>query len=262
MEDWKKNNTNLALIQAGSADVDRAGFGIGAKTGFGTKHSYQSLRKALMVHSEDYISTWDDFLGATLSTQWAVAVSASTTASISSQAREGKLSLVADATINHFANVGLGLHFLVSNGYTFFETRVKNTSVITARILEFGFSDALTETSGLAFSNHATPTAVADNAAIFGYSSAENALWKVNTVNATVGLTTVLTAAPSTSYQKLGVIIEPTGTAHFFVDDVKVASVTSAVATTALLTPWLTLKTTAGTAATVDIDYVFVGGAR
>lgn len=262
MEDWKKNNTNLALIQAGSADVDRAGFGIGAKTGFGTLHTYQSLRKSLMTHSTDYLSTWDDFLGATLSTKWAVAVSASTTASISSQAREGKLSLVADATINHFADVALGLHFLVSNGYTFFETRIKNTSAITARIIEVGFNDALAPAAGLAFSNHTTPTAVSTNAAIFGYASTENALWKLNTVNAGTAAKTVLTAAPSTSYQKLSVIIEPTGTAHFYVDDVSVADVTSAVATSALLTPWIALKTTAGTAATIDVDYIFVGGAR
>ncbi len=262
MEDWKKSNTNLAMIQAGSADVDRSAFGIGAKAGFGTKHSYTGMRKAFMAHSEDYISTWDDFLGAALSTRWAVAVSASTTASISSQAREGKLSLVADATINHFANVGLGLHFLVSNGYTFFETRIKCVSAITARIIEVGFNDALAPVAGLAFSNHTTPTAVSTNSAIFGYASTENALWKINTVNAGTAAKTVLTAAPSTSYQNLGVIIEPSGTAHFYVDGVSVANVTGAVATSSLLTPWISLKTTAGTAATVDVDYVFVGGAR
>lgn len=262
MEDWKKSTTNLAIVQAGSAGKDRSAFGLGAKTGFGTLHSYQSLRKALMTHSSDYISTWDDFLGATLSTKWAVAVSASTTASISAQAREGKLSLVADATINHFADVALGLHFLVSNGYSFFEARVKNSSAITARILEVGFNDALAPAAGLAFSNHATPTAVSTNAAIFGYSSAENALWKINTVKAGTAATTVLTAAPSTSYQKLAVIIEPTGDAHFFIDDVKVADVTGAVATSSLLTPWIALKTTAGTAATFEVDYIFVGGTR
>jgi hypothetical protein len=262
MEDWKKNNTNLAMVQAGSADVDRAGFGIGAKTGFGTFHSYESLRKAMMTHSTEHLSAWDDFLGATLSTKWAVAVSASTTASISAQAREGKLTLSADATINHFADVALGLHFLVSNGYTFFETRIKNTSVITARILEVGFNDALAPAAGLAFSNHATPTAVSTNAAIFGYSSAENALWKINTVKASTAATKVITGAPSTSYQKLGVIIDPTGDAHFFIDGVNVGDVVGAVATTSLLTPWIALKTTAGTAAVVDVDYIFVGGTR
>ena len=261
MEDWKKSNTNLALIQAGSADVDRAGFAVGAKTGFGTTHSYESLRKSLMTHSSDFISVFDDFLGATISGRWAVAVSASTTAAISA-AREGKIALAADATINHFASVALGLHFLVSNGYTFFETRVKNQTAITARILEVGFNDALAPVAGLAFSNHTTPTAVSTNAAIFGYSSAENALWKVNTVKASSAVKTVLTAAPTTTYQKLGVIVEPTGTAHFFVDSVRVASVANAVATTALLTPWIALKTTAGTAASFDVDYVFVGGTR
>ena len=95
------------------------------------------------------------------------------TVSISSQATEGKASLVADATINHFGNLALGLHFLVSKGYTFFEARVKNVSAITARILEVGFNDALAPAAGLAFSNHTTPTAVSTNAAIFGYASTE-----------------------------------------------------------------------------------------
>lgn len=261
MEDWKKTNSNLALVQAGSADVDRSGFGIGAKGGFGTFHSFESLRKAMAIHSTDDIGIFDDFLGAALSSKWATAVSASTTAAIV-QAREGKLTLSADATINHFADVALGLHFLVSNGYTFFETRIKNSSVITARILEVGFNDALAPAAGLAFSNHTTPTAVSTNAAIFGYSSAENALWKINTVKAGTAAKAVITSAPSTSYQKLGVVIEPNGTAHFFVDSVRVSSVTNAVATSSLLTPWIALKTTAGTAAVLDIDYIYVSGAR
>lgn len=261
MEDWKKSATNLALIQAGSNKVDRAGFAIGAKTGFSTTHGYESLRRSMMTHSSEYISAFDDFLGATISARWAVAVSASTTAAISA-AREGKITLAADATINHFANVALGLHFLVSNGYTFFEARVKNQTAITARILEVGFNDALAPAAGLAFSNHTTPTAVSTNAAIFGYSSAENALWKVNTVKAGTAAKTVLTAAPTTTYQKLGVIIDSVGTAYFFVDGVKVATVTNAVATTSLLTPWIALKTTAGTAANFDVDYIFVGGTR
>ena len=61
----------------------------------------------------------------------------------------------------------------------------------------------------------------------------------------------MITNAPSTSYQKLGVIIESNGTAHFFVDGVRVSTVTNAVATTAVLTPWIAIKTTAGTAATL-----------
>lgn len=252
-------NANIAFPQGG--DTLETG---GRDGRLPIVHDYTAIRALLAnAGSHEYVGYWDDFLGDLLSAEWQTDLSASVTIAVSAAAG-GKITFTTTTTDNDKATLALGLHWLVSSGYTFFEARVKSVTAITLRAIEVGLSDAVSETNGLAFSNHsATPTAVADNAAIFGYDTAASmTTWALNTVNATTAASTVITAAPSTSYQRLGLFIDSSGNATFYVDGSVVGTKALAVATTAVLTPWVSLKSLSAAAKSIDCDYVSIFGTR
>jgi hypothetical protein len=265
INDWKQANTDLALVQAGSAGVSRAAFVLGAKTGRPTLHEWDSVRWSLLSNNPDYVAFWDDFLGDSVNATWQPDLSTGSTIAINTQ-NGGAIRFTTDTDDDDHATLTLGLHWLVSNGWTFFETRFKSVSAITVRAIEIGLSDAISETNGLAFSNHSVAgiTAVADDAAIFGYDTdATMTTWAANSVNAAgTPQATLLTAAPTTSYVRLGIAVNDGGDAFYFVDGDLVATHTSAVATTAVLTPWISLKSLSAATKSIDIDYAAIAGAR
>lgn len=263
INDWKQANTDLGIVQAGSAGISRAGIVLGAKTGRPTLHEWDSVRWSLLANNPDYVALFDNFVGAAVDSRWATDLSTGATIAVNAQTG-GAIRFTLDTDDNDHATLALGLHWLVSKGWTFFETSFKSVTAITLRAIEIGLSDATSETNGLAFSDHSVAgiTAVADNAALFGYDTdATMTKWAVNSVNAAgTPQADLLTAAPTTSYVRLGIAVNDGGDAFYFVDGALVATHTAAVATTAVLTPWISLKSLSAAAKSIDIDYVGIAG--
>jgi hypothetical protein len=252
-------NTNIAQDQGGDT------FRLGSKDGIDRLYDHWDVSSAWSgAGALGRLGYFTDFLGDTFDATLAVDLAASSTAALNAQ-QSGVLRVTTNAAAGAHGTVALGLHWLVSTGVLIAQFRVKQVTAITDRIVEVGLSDALTETNGRAFSSHdATPVDVATNAAIFGYNSAEDAVFNTLSVNAGTPQYAASTHAPSTSYSTLTVTIDAAGNARFYVGDppVLVATHLLAVATTALLTPWISISSIAGAAAIQDVDFFTVHGAR
>lgn len=252
-------NVNIAHKQGGDAYL------LGSKAGRQTQHDWDDIQSVYAnAGSEDYVGFWDDFLGDLLVDEWAANLSASSTAAISA-ASGGMVRLSTHTDDNANATLVLGLNWTVSNGWTVFKARVKNVSAITARAVEIGLSDALSESNGQAFTSHdSTVVAVATNAALFGFNADDSmTTFSACSVNADTAAVTTGVGTPSTSYTKYEIRIDSAGNAYFYVDGSLVATHLLAVATTAVLTPWISVTNlTAATARSIDVDYVGIWGAR
>lgn len=263
--DWKQANSDFGLVQAGSSGVSRAGVVIGAKSAQPTLHLWDDVRYVFHSSNPGYVAKFDDFLGDVLTDEWAADLSTGATIAVNAQTG-GAIRFATDTDDDDHATLALGLHWLVSNGWTFFEARVKSVTAITLRGIEVGLSDAVSETNGLAFSDHSAAgvTAVADDAVIFGYDTdASMTTWASNSVNGGgTPQATDLDDAPGTSWQSLAIAVNADGDAFFYVDGVLVDTHASAVATTAVLTPWISLKSLSGAIKSIDVDYVAIAGAR
>ena len=251
-------NSNIAFKQG--ADALQIGFRDGSDP---LEIQWYDLRDALRLNSPSYVGYFDHFLGDLLRDEWATDLS--TGATIATGSLEGGQAVFTlDTDDNDHATLALGLHWLVSNGGMFLEVAVKQITAITVRAVEVGFSDALSETNGLAFSGFATPTAVATDAAVFHYNTDDSmTTWGAISVNGGgTPQATTLTGAPSTSFSKLKLMVDSAGVAKFFVDGTLEATHSAAVATTGLLTPWITLKSLSAAAKVMHVDYVSVSGLR
>lgn len=227
--------------------------------------THDEFRKVLAgAGAHNYVGIFDDFLGDAIDARWDEDISTGATIAVNAQAG-GAIRFSTDTDEDDHATLALGLHWLVSAGYTFFEARVKSVSAITLRAIEVGLSDAVSETNGLAFSNHSASgvTDVATNAILFGYDTdASMTTWAANSVNAGTPAATALTAAPSTSWQRLGVLVDSAGNGSFYVDGTLVATHALAVATTAVFTPWISLASQSGAIKSIDVDYISIYGQR
>lgn len=259
----QRANVDIAITQSG---VNGAKLLINGATGINpTEINPSDLRGAIMVNAPNYVGWWDDFLGDTLNTTYAADLSTGATAAIEAAAR-GTVRISTSTTDENHATLALGLHFTVSNGPTIFEARVTNVSAATSRSVEIGLSDALSETLGEAFSSHdATLVDVATDAAVFAINAEESVTaWKAISVNAggtPAGTSSGVTAAAGT-FDVLRIEIDAAGNASFFVNDTFVATHALAVATTALLTPWITVTTQTTGDRQVDVDYWMVAQPR
>jgi hypothetical protein len=250
-------NANIAFDQG--ASTMRLGDLAGINP---TTVDYETLQFILANGgTTEFVGWFDDFLGDALDARWSLNLSAGAAiAPVASTVARGVVAFTTDTDNNDFATLALGLHWLVSEGTLTFEARVANQTAITARAVEIGLSDALSETGGLAFSSHnATPVAVADNAALFGYNTANSmTTWSALAVNGggTPQVSVLTTAPVAGAFQTFRLIVSSTGTVTYFIDKVEVAKFTAAVATTALLTPWITLKSLSGAVKEIRADYV------
>lgn len=236
-----------------------------------TRLSAQDVLSALSVASgPDRWGFFEDFRGRVSTNVLAPFTltlgGSGTFATPAAQVAGGVAAIVTGATDNNHNDIAYDLVHTVSGGWAFFEARIASITAITTRAIEVGFSDALSETNGLAFtSSDSTPVAVADNAAIFQYNTDDTPgdIWVAASVNAGgTPQATALTAAPvADTYQTLRVEVSPEGDAYFYVAGSLVATLTDAVATTAVLTPWVAVKTLAGSAVTVNVDYLWGYGA-
>lgn len=239
---------------------------LGSLAGYSTEHTYDDIQRLFSnAGAVLYSGLYDDFLGAALDSRWNTDVSTGATVAVNAQ-QDGAIRLSTDTDDDDHATLSLGLHWLVSKGYTFFEARVKTVTASTLRAIEVGLSDALSETNGLAFSDHSVAgvTAVATDAAIIGFDTdASMTNYALDTVNAGGTAAAVTTGvAPSTSYQRLGLIVDSAGNCYCFIAGVLVATALLAVATTSVLTPWISLKSLSGAIKSIDVDYVSISGVR
>lgn len=259
----QRANVDIAITQSG---VNGAKLLINGATGINpTEINPGDIQAALMVNAPNYVGWWDDFLGDAVNTTYAPDLSTGAGVTINAAAR-GTARVATSTTDENHATLVLGLHFTVSNGPTIFEARVTNVTASTSRSVEVGLSDALSETAGEAFSSHdATLVDVATDAAVFAINAEEAVTaWKAISVKAggtPAGTTTGVTATADT-FDTLRIEVDAAGNASFFVNGTFVTTHLLAVATTALLTPWISVTTQTTGDRQVDVDYWMVAQPR
>ena len=235
-------------------------------------------KAASLPATETDFEIFDDFLYATFdeTDNWISFEGSAATAAVVVTAPEGKINLVNGATPGADDGVSLSLILLtkgslVSLGKTVFECRV-SSSVITGCNMTFGLSDKLAEgnehglytISGTTISDGGLTLA---NAAgfVFDKDATASTVWHTVTENATsIASLTSASAGPTVNtYQILRIEIDATGDARFYIDGVLEKTVATAVATSALLVPFVSVDE-AGTQAanTLSIDYIKFSGAR
>jgi len=259
-----KHNSDIAIAQ----HKDQATMVLGDKTGpNSTSLRWDVLRQALAGgFNQDYLTWFDHFLGDTLNGTYTPDLSTGATIACAGTLQGGAADFVTDTDDNDHATLVLGLHWLVSTGVTEFVCRLTNVTAFTLRAVEIGVSDAVSETNGLAFSSHdATPVAVADDAAVFAINSDESVVtWSLLQVNGggTPTRQDSAVAPVAGTYQEFRIVITAAGAVSWFIDGTEVGTaVSSGIATTALLTPWITLKSLSGAAKTIRLDYLGMWGA-
>lgn len=164
---------------------------------------------------------------------------------------------------------------LVSLGTTVFECRV-SFDQLTGMTANFGLSDTLATTgehllhtidSGVVADGGLTVT----NTVEFGFSSDATATdkWQICSENAgTIGNSAAeeaLAIGPTAdTYAILKIVVTSGGHATFYVDGVEKATRANAVATTALLIPYIAIDagTDAQTVTDLTIDYIYFSGSR
>ena len=266
INDWKQANSDIALVQGGSQGSPRDAFVIGARSGRPTFIPFKQIRSSFALGSSDQVAFFDHFVGnvggSAVPVPWSEDAGSTGTV-LPEGGTGGQAELTTAATTDDHITLALGAHWLVGaglSGWLFFEGRVQLDD-LTESILEVGLSDALSETAGLAFSDHtvAGVTDVATNAAMFAYDSDAGGNWLVNAVNAGTPQAVDTGVAATTSFVELAIEVSPDGDAYFYIDGSLVATVEDALAAVAV-TPWLSLVALEDAVKTASVDYVGVVG--
>lgn len=261
LKHWENLNANIAFSQDSSDAASQNYLVLGSRRGTPQWFDWQDL--LYTSGSFNHVTVWDDFVGpaTTVPERWGTNLASTGTVTLGGT---GELNLLTAATLNDFTTASTGLLWTVNKGWTFFDVRAK-ISALTTVAVEIGLSDALSEAAGLAFSNHtvASVTDVATNAAVFAFDSAGDANWNLLTVNAgTPAAVTVGSAPTAATYENFRIIVSPTGDVYGYHNGTLVSRVKNAIATTAVLTGWFTIKALAGAARTLGLDYVGIVGER
>lgn len=263
---YRQFNSNFAVIPAGSAGVKEAGVVLGAPDGKPHVHYYSDLRFALAKNNPAYVTQFDDFTGAAISEQWAFAGSGGSGA-VRAGVNGGVYRLTTGGTDTNNYTLAATASWKVSNGVHVFVAKVASATALTSRAWEIGISDAVSETNGLAFSDHTVSgvTDVATDALVFARDTADSGTsnFVINTVNTGTPAAYNTGVAPvAGTFNKFTIIVDEDGDAWFYIDDDLIWEKAGAIATTALVTPWITIVTRTGSAASIDVDYVGLVGPR
>ena len=272
---WFDSN-NFSYLRPGTTQLNStlyselsvlAGGGGGGAVDFGL---YAGVLAALNLDpvSDVGVGIFDDFIGDSLNDTYATDIDTNGTVTLSSGSGVHAALLTTSANANEWATLTLGLQWPVTSTLTFFETRLK-VSAITEVQFEVGLSDALSETAGLAFSSHdVTPVAVATNAVMLAWHNAASPaettsfLSKLSVNNGTATQSYTSTALVADTYVKVGIAVNAAGNIGFYINDVSVGAVEAAVQTSAVLTPWISVKASNATSKTVTVDYWRIAGSR
>lgn len=258
--DWRQANADIALIQGGSAGVPRTAFVLGAKSGQPVLYYWDELKRLFTQGSTEHNSYWSDYLGAIAAAPEGITEDTEGTTPGDITVTSSDLTLVTSSdTANAHTTATLGLHWTVSDGPTIFDTRFAVDSVGNVAV-EVGLSDALSETNGFAFSDHtvAGVTAVADDAIVLAFDSAGDSNFNILAVNG-AGTPVAFDSgvAPTAStYVTLRMVVDASGNVDVYLNGTLLQTVSSAVATTAALTFWLSVTTLTTAAKTLSVDYV------
>lgn len=267
---WKQANSDYAVPQPGAYGVSEAGVVTGATSGEPNFHQWKNIRWALAQYDPQFIAIHDEFLGDAIADAWDTDDDgASGTIAIQSSTHGIARLTTGGASGNH-ATLAYGLHWDVSNGDVNFRAYVASATAVASRVIEIGLSDAVSETEGLAFSNHslASVASVADDAAVFAFDTGDvtTTNWVACTSRdeATDVVSAVDTGVAPTAdeFQLFEIRIRSTGDATFWINGSQVASVSEAVNADSILTPWVSVSTLAASAVSVDVDYVSTMGYR
>ncbi len=249
---------------------------------------YAAKSNSRTSHAVEF-EVFDDFLAAALDTtdNWIVFNGGGTSAAsaVTVTAPEGKVNMVsgtagsagvADATVMGLILLAKGS--LVSLGKTVLEARV-STSHVTGATICIGLSDKLPSGSAEAVLHVIKTEAIADdglavtNAISFvqdseattplkWYGVSENA---GTIAHVAVAVECIMDTGPTVdAYQVLRIEIDADGDARFYIDGVLKFTELTAVATTALLIPYIAVTAEDATpvSTTLSIDYVKFSGAR
>lgn len=263
IEDYRQANSNIALVQSGSAGVNRSSFVIGALNDEAQLFDWDDIRRVFASANTDYSTYWNDFLGAVADPGPAGLQFDEGGTGLAAVA-SNEITLTTGGTTSNHTTMVLGLHYTVSNGFLVFDTRF-NIGTLTSVAIEVGFSDAISETNGLAFSDHTVSgvTDVAANAVIVAFDSGGDANYVINSVIAGTPRAFDIGSAPGAGTNvTVRIVVDSSGNASVWFNGVLSQYITLAVATTAVLTPWFSVATLTGSARTLVADYFGIIGAR
>jgi hypothetical protein len=216
---------------------------------------------------------FDDFLGAAVSSFWnSLKGSDGTAASAIAVATNGIYRLTSGAGATHTmavngAQITTAKTNLVSDGGTRFEVRLGNISALTSQSICFGLVDVSTLSAPFTISGTTITGNGTNGVAFVEDSAATGAAAKLNAVAINAGGTVqsvnlgidVDTAALHT-YR---IEVDALGNATYYVDGALVATISLAVATTAVLCPSVGMFSNATSASqTLDIDYIITQSTR
>lgn len=231
---------------------------------------------------ETHFEVFDDFLAAALdaTNNWITFEGTTAAAAIATTvtAPEGQVTMVNGAANDAqdkavLSTILLAKGSLISLGKTVFETRV-SFSAITGCSWGFGLGDVLANATEVANYTVSAGTVADDggiaNAISFVFDTdATSVLWQACSTNdGTVGnaaaAETLVDLPAVNTYQTLRIEVDATGDARFYINGVLRLARPLAVATTALLIPyiWGDSGVAAQTSVTVAIDYIKFQGAR
>lgn len=228
-----------------------------------------SVLSSLDLEDVEPLTIFDHFVGSTLSTDnWNTDTNGAASGVTQPNTGLTVAALTTGTDDDGHATLTSDQTFLSSSTLTLVEARVRLDDVAEVAI-EFGLNDAASETGGLAFSSHdATPVAVADNAAVFGFlhdtaGGETNTNWSALSVNATTANRIDTSTAPAANtFVLLQVVLAYNSDtdavdASWFINGTQVATFDDAVAKDIPLYAWLTVKTLeAADAKTADADYL------
>lgn len=216
------------------------------------------------------VSIFDDFDGDSINVEWQPTNASGATTSQSAVAGEHAALLTTGTTDEAYSTFARNLIYTVSDGLKLIEARFK-VSAITDVVFEIGFSDAISETNGMAFSSHdSTPVAVATNAAVIAW-HAENTTpgetsthFEVCTVKASTATRTATSVAlTAATFFTMAIAIDEDGDMSFYINGENVGNRTAGIATSAVLTPWVSIVCKEASASrVVTLDWIRITGER
>lgn len=233
--------------------------------------SLTTLRAGLGIQPINSFELFDEFaIGTLSSTTWSTNTNG-TGAAVTETIGTG-LTVANFATGNDsggFATLASNVSFL-SNATTLLLEGYIRLSALTETALEFGFSDAKSETGGLAFSSvDSTPVAVATNGAVISYlnsASEGNTVFNLVSVNAgTAARTVSTTTVAANTWYHLAVALVKNGSnidVGYYINSTLVTTRASAIASNIPLYAWVSLKSSNTTGKTSNLDYIRVAIAR
>jgi hypothetical protein len=222
------------------------------------------------------VSFHDDFLGSALAiapyTLKKGSDASAANPAIVASAMNGavKLTTGANASADNAGNGSqllMGLSIKHSNGATVLEGAIGNMAAAIANsVVFFGWTDQIAAVEMPGTISGTTLTAVADDFVGFLYdTAATSAFFQASAAKATVVKTLTASAvAPSITetYNRFRIEVSAAGDATLYIDGVLLATITSAITPTVLMTPTFACFSRAATSKTIQMDYIAMRQAR